>query len=102
MFLENGLNEYRNEYIIVESLVQDGRSIEQMPSYFLAGYNIKITPKELEEPLKKLYAAKLVQIDWPPEYKNEKVLNEEVFANCWFGLTLLGEEVYEKSDPLEA
>ena len=101
MFEKERLNEYIYEYIIVESLVQDGRSIEQMPSYFMAGYNIKTTPKELEEPLKTLYAAKLVKIDWPFEYEGIAVLNEEIIKKCWFGLTSLGEEIYEKTEPLK-
>lgn len=95
MFQKDKLNEYINEYIIVESLLQDGRSIDQMPSYFDAAYTIKITPEELIEPLRNLYAAKLIQIDWPSEYENAKVLDEDVFANCWFGLTPLGENIYE-------
>ena len=100
MFQNNRLTECVIEYIVLESLVQDGRSIEQIPSYFRVRCNAKISAEELKEPLRRLYEAKFVQIDWPLEYKNVEDLTEEVFRNCWFGLTPLGEETYEKSDPL--
>ena len=100
MFQNNQLTENIIEYIVLESLVQDGRSIAQIPSYFWARCNVKISAEDLKDPLRRLYEAEFVQIDWPLEYKNVNDLSEEVFSNCWFGLTPLGEAIYEESDPL--
>ena len=77
---------------ILESLIQDGRTIELINGYVLNCCNIVISSDELKERIKVLYKQNLLKVDFPQEYANVKCLKDSLFTQCWFGLSAKGEK----------
>lgn len=77
---------------ILESLIQDGRTIELIQSYLLQCCSLNVSVNELKQYINNLYSKKFIKIAFPPEYINSAYLDERYFDEYWFDLTAEGEQ----------
>lgn len=77
---------------ILESLIQDGRTINLIQSYLHQCCNIEISLDELKKYIDNSYTEQLIQIAFPPEYAGLKQLNNTDFEDYWFELSEQGEK----------
>ena len=77
---------------ILESLIQDGRTINLIQSYLHQCCNIDISLDELKKYINNLYLEQLIQIAFPSECMGLKQLDDTDFENYWFELSKQGEK----------
>lgn len=77
---------------ILESLIQDGRTINLIQSYLHQCCNIDVSSDELKKYINNLYTEQLILIAFPLEYAGLKQLNDTDFEDYWFELSNKGEK----------
>lgn len=77
---------------ILESLIQDGRTIELIQSYLLQCCDLNSPISELKRYIIDLYNKKLIKIAFPSQYLSSKYFDEKYFDEYWFDLTTEGEK----------
>ena len=83
MFIENA---------VLESLIQDGRTIDLISSYLKNCCNIVINLEELKENIVEMYKKKLLKVSFPPQCVGALCLQDSLFAEYWFELSDDGEK----------
>ena len=72
---------------ILESLIQDGRTIELIQSYLLQCCDLNLPISELKRYIIDLYNKKLIKIAFSPQHLNSKCFDKKYFDEYWFDLT---------------
>ena len=77
---------------ILESLIQDGKTVELINNYLHDCCNISISLDGLKEKIIELYKRKLLKVAFPPQYVNVSNSQYSLFKEYWFELSDSGEK----------
>jgi len=89
---KNGVKSMTIENAILESLIQDGRTIELINSYLLNCCDISISLEKLKESIIMLHKLDLIKVAFPPQYANTLYLQDSLLNDYWFELSDTGEK----------
>lgn len=77
---------------ILESLIQDGKTIELIRNYLQDCCNLVISLEELKENIIDLYRRNLLKVAFPLQYVGTLRLQDSLFKEYWFELSDGGEK----------
>lgn len=77
---------------ILESLIQDGKTIELIHDYLQDCCNLVISLEELKENIIELYKQNLLKVAFPLQYVDVLCLQDSLFKEYWFELSGEGEK----------
>lgn len=75
---------------ILESLVQDGRNLEQIFEYLLY-YHERFIKSDIILIIRRLFDKGWIKIEYPNSLKDDTIIREKYLYDYWFGLTMDGE-----------
>lgn len=77
---------------ILESLIQDGKTLELISNYLQDCCELVISLEELKESIIGLYKRNLLKVAFPLQYVGVLCLQDSLFEEYWFELSDEGEK----------